>query len=436
MGTKTLFHSNTRLAAVAIAALASVPVSGTDAHATEGYFSHGYGARNYALGGAGVADSRDAMALAINPAGIVDVGRQFQGAATLFSPRREYTATGPGFVAPGTVGSRSEYFVVPNLAYNHPMGPNSSIGIAMFGNGGMHTSYPNVANPACIGPVPAPSGVFCGSDAGVDLIQAFVAVGYAHRFGPVSVGVSPVFALQRFRSEGIGVFGFVSSDPTNLSNRSYDYSVGGGARVGAQMEIGEIVRVGASFQTKMYMSKFDRYQGLFEDGGDFDIPANVTAGVAVDVTPDVTLMFDYKRIFYSDVDAVGSATTIPLPLGSSGGPGFGWSDIDIFKVGAEWRMDDRWTFRAGYAYNDNPIESNDVTLNILAPGVVQHHITGGASLRLNDYHTLDFAAMYAPSTKVRGIEVTPFGPNPARTIELEMHQFALTLGWTYNIGPM
>ncbi len=33
----------------------------TAAEATEGYFQYGYGARQGALGGAGVADSRDAM---------------------------------------------------------------------------------------------------------------------------------------------------------------------------------------------------------------------------------------------------------------------------------------------------------------------------------------------------------------------------------------
>ncbi len=398
--------------------------------ATEGYFSHGYGARNYALGGAGVADSRDAMALAVNPAGLANVKRQLQGAITAFSPRRGYTATGPGFVAP-TADSDREFFPIPNIAYNHPLNEDSSVGIALFGNGGMNTTYPAVANPFCGG---GGVGVFCGGKAGVDLIQAFLTVGYAHKFGDLSLGVAPVFALQRFKSRGLVAFSGVSSDPTNLTGRGYDFSAGGGVRVGAEWSLMDNLRVGASFQTKMYMSKFDKYSGLFEGQGSFDIPANVTAGIAFDLTPDFTAMFDYKRIFYSDVDPVGNSSSIPLPFGSSGGPGFGWHDINIFKFGAEWRMDDTWTFRAGYAFNENPIKSADVTLNILAPGVVKHHITGGFSHRLNENHTIEFAAMFAPNTKVSGIEVTPLGPNPARTIELEMHQLAFTLGWNYDFG--
>ena len=418
----------------------SVAVAGCmatgQAQATEGYFSHGFGARNSALGGAGVADSRDAMAIAVNPAGIVNAGRQFQGAITGFSPIRGYTATGPGFVAPGNVESNREFFPIPNMVYSHPLGPNSSVGIAMFGNGGMNTTYSNVANPACVGPVPSTTGVYCGNRAGVDLIQAFITAGYAHRFGALSVGVAPVVALQRFKARGLGAFAGVSSDPTDLTNKGYDWSAGGGIRVGAEYAIMDNVRVGASFQTKMYMSKFNKYAGLFEGGGSFDIPANVTAGIAVDVTPDVTFMFDYKRIFYSGIDPIANASTTPAPLGSNGGPGFGWSDINIFKVGAEWRMDDQWTFRAGYAHNENPISGSDVTLNILAPGVVKNHITGGFSYKINDSHTVDFAGMFAPNTKVSGIEVTPFGANPFRTIELEMHQYSFTLGWTYNFGAI
>ena len=68
----------------------------TEAQATDGYFQSGYGARQKALGGAGVADSKDATAIANNPAGLVDVDDQVAGAITLFIPQREYEAGFPG----------------------------------------------------------------------------------------------------------------------------------------------------------------------------------------------------------------------------------------------------------------------------------------------------------------------------------------------------
>jgi long-chain fatty acid transport protein len=373
------------------------------AQATEGYFQHGFAARGAAVAGAGVADSADAMAIATNPAGLVDVGRQFNVGVTLFSPFREYTGTATGFVAPGTIESDSNIFGIPNIGYSHPLGPDSAIGIALYGNGGMNTNYENVTNlgPGCFGA----SGVFCAGNTGVDLVQAFIAAGYAHRFGNLSIGVAPILAIQAFEAKGLGAFSGASSDPANLTNRGHDISAGVGGRVGM-------------------------YAGLFENGGDFDIPDNVTAGIAIDVMPELTLMFDYKRIFYSSVDAVSNSSTIPLPFGSPGGPGFGWHDIDIFKIGIEWEQNPQWTWRAGYAYNDNPIESTDVTLNILAPGVVQHHITGGFSYKYNDRDSIDFAAMFAPEVSVSGPEIAGGVPVAGSNIELSMYQLAFTFGWS------
>ncbi len=432
--------SNGLIAASIGAAFIGTVLAGP-AQATEGYLSHGFGARNSALAGAGVADSRDAMAIAVNPAGLVDVDHQFTSATTLFSPNREYTATGTGFVAPGTVDSANTLFAIPNMGYNRPLDENSSIAIALYGNGGMNTAYSTGnTGPGC----PGANGVFCAGPAGVDLIQAFISVGYARRFGNFSVGVAPILAIQVFEARGLGAFAGLSVDPANLTDRGHDTSVGGGVRVGGQLDVTENFRIGAAYQSMIYMSEFDDYAGLFADGGDFDIPANVTVGIAVDVAPNVTIMADYKRIFYSDVDAIanpgasitacalagGGPSGSPLCLGGANGIGFGWNDINIFKVGVEWVRNDIWTWRAGFGYNENPIEATDVTFNILAPGVIENHITGGFTYTFNDRNAFDFAFMYAPTSSVSGPEVTAFGPTPGSSIELSMYQYSVTLGWT------
>lgn len=396
--------------------------------ATDGYFQVGFGPRQSALGGAGVADSRDAMSLALNPAGIAGVPREFQAGAAFFAPFRGYETTGPGFVAPGDINSQAEFFVIPNIAYTHPIDGVSSIGFALYGNGGMNTTYADVANPACF----SGSGVFCGGRAGVDLMQLFMTVGYAREFGPVKLGIAPTFAAQRFKAYGLGAYGAggFSADAGKLTNNGYDYSYGGGLRGGIEWDVMPQLRFGVSGQTKMYMSKFDKYAGLFEGQGSFDIPAAVTAGVAFDARPDLTFMLDYQHIFYEGIPAVSNSSTTPGLLGSTNGPGFGWHDVDVFRIGAEWRASDSWTFRAGYAYSDNPIKSTDVTINILAPGVVQHHFTGGASYKVSEKDTIEFSGIYVPKSTVSGIEVSPAGPNPGRTIELDMSQLEFLVGWT------
>ena len=90
------------------------------AHATNGYFSHRYGAIYKALAGAGVAFPRSAFVAAINPAGIVMVGKRYEVDIALVNPNRDDTVTenpsgfpGTFGLAPGTVESGRTLFAIP-----------------------------------------------------------------------------------------------------------------------------------------------------------------------------------------------------------------------------------------------------------------------------------------------------------------------------------
>ena len=420
------FKSGIAPLGIALAAL----MTATSASATEGYFQNGFGARNKALAGAGVADSRDATALAINPAGIVGLMRQYNSSISLFAPIRGYSASGTAFVAPGHHKSTNNLFAIPNSAYVQPLGPDSAWGFSLSGNGGLNTTYRNVTNTSAS--CPGASGVFCSHGTGVDLNQALIAVGYARQFGAFKFGFSPILAAQKFRANGLKPFGGISSDASNLSDQGSSISFGGGFKVGVEFALSQAVRFGASFQSRMWMSKFGRYSGLFAQSGNFDIPANLQAGVAIDVTPDLTFMVDYKHIFYSTVKSISNSSVFGgTPLGANGGPGFGWKDIDIIKIGAEWRASERLTLRMGYSYNTSPLRGRDVTFNILAPATVQHHITGGGAYKINANNEVELALMFAPKVRVSGPEFTPGGQTPGSRIRIEMYQLEATVGWKY-----
>ena len=391
-------------AAIGLAAWVLLPAA---AWSTEGYFQLGFSPVQNALGGAGVANSEDAMSMALNPAGLVGLPEQFQAGVGLFMPYRGYTGTGTSSVTPGTYESSDNLFLMPNMAYSHPIDASSAVGLVLYGNGGMNTTYKSPAN-----------GVFNAGNTGVDLMQMFVSADYARRMGNFSFGIAPTLAIQTFKAKGLSGFG--------VPYRGYDWSYGGGLRAGAEWDVTPQFRLGLSGQTKMWMTKFDKYSGLFADQGSFDIPASVTAGFAYDINTRLTVMADFQRIFYSGVGAVSNSSTIGLPFGSTGGPGFGWHDVNVYKVGVEYRANDIWTLRAGYAYSDNPVQSADVMLNILAPGVVTHHFTAGATYKMSKKDSLDFAFVYAPDSTVTG-SVAGGG-----TVELHMHQFIGQVGWTHN----
>jgi long-chain fatty acid transport protein len=94
-------------------------------------------------------------------------------------------------------------------------------------------------------------------------------------------------------------------------------------------------------------------------------------GIGITPLPALTFGADFQRILYSDVNAVGNASLSSSPLGSDGGPGFAWADISVIKAGAQYAVSKVVTIRGGYNHSDNPVTSPDVTMNILAPGVIQ-----------------------------------------------------------------
>ena len=419
-----------RLSAITLGALAAV--ASLPAHATEGYFQHGYGAISKALGGAGAAFSQDASSLATNPAGLVNVENQVNFDVSFFSPNREFTGSGasgfPFAVPNGTFESDNTLFLIPTIAVSYQIDDVSTAGIALYGNGGMNTEWDAMPRgPECGGG----SGVFCDDKAGVDLTQIFLQPTYAREvFDGVSIGAGPIFAAQFFEAKGVQSFAPFSDDPNNLSRNDHDVSYGIGARFGIQAQLPANFRFGAAYQLRTYMTEFDDYAGLFAEQGDFDIPPALQAGLSWQPIESLTLLADYRRIFYSDVDSIGNAGPRSFPdlaargLGGDNGVGFGWEDTNVIKFGVQFEPDDRWTLRGGFSYNDNPIESSEVLFNILAPGVVEWHITGGVEYGVTESISLQLGGMYAPNTSVSG--PNPF--NPAQTIEIEMYQYEITAG--------
>src|SRR5690606_19130345 len=283
-------------------------------HATNGYFSHGYGIKSKGIAGIGIALPQDAMAAAANPAGMAWVGNRMDVGLDVFMPARETAIGGNGAGLNGTYdGDGRSKFFVPDFGYNRMVNPNLAVGVVVYGNGGMNTTYET-----------SPFSAFgVTGTTGVDLTQLFIAPTVAYKITPDhSVGISLNLAHQRFSAYGLQPFAMMSSDPTKLTNNGEDSSSGWGVRIGWTGRVSDTVTLGATYQTKTRMSKFDDYAGLFPDGGDFDIPANYGVGVAFKASPKLTIAADVQQIDYSGVAAVGDTGNVMMPLGAEGGPGF------------------------------------------------------------------------------------------------------------------
>ena len=347
-----------------IAALVAIAAASGTAFATDGYFSHGYGMKAKGMGGAATAMASDAMGGANNPASMVWAGDRLDVGLDFFSPKRKASRTGSDSTnfggGPGDIDfsatSDSNLHYIPEFGFNKMLGWDMSAGVTVYGNGGMNTDYSGGQIPAtsaaCTGfngmnvngGVAGPWNGLCGGGRlGIDLMQLVVAPTFAMKVNKNhSFGVSLLLTHQQFKAVGLQGFGGYTTGGSgqNLTNLGRDKSNGVGLRLGWMGQLSEQVTMGAAYSMKTKMSKFDLYKNLFADGGNFDIPENWNIGIAFRPNDKWTLAADYQSINYGGVPSVGNPSTnggatIGGTLGCSTCRGFGWSNVDVLKFGAE-----------------------------------------------------------------------------------------------------
>jgi long-chain fatty acid transport protein len=417
-----------------IAAATAAALAPLGANATVGYFSHGYGIKAKATGGVGIALPQDALAAASNPAGMAWVGNRADLGLEWFAPDRNAEITGNIF--PGVNGTYdgngTSSFLIPEFGYNRMLNANTSLGVSVYGNGGMNTTYKT-----------NPFGGFGGTgEAGVDLMQLFIAPTLAWKSGNHSFGVSLNLAYQRFEANGLQPFdnAMVSSSPGNVTNKGYDDSTGWGVRIGWTGQVSPSVMLGATYQSKTSMSKFEKYKGLFAEQGGFDIPENYGLGIAWKASPAFTIAGDVVQINYGDVASVGNPVNClfagACQLGASNGAGFGWQNTTVYKLGFIYDLNPNVTLRAGYVTLKQPIPSSQTFFNILAPGVVEDHVTLGASWKMGTNGELTVMYMHAFETEVKGSGSIPPGAPPGygggeANLRMSQDSLGIAYGWKY-----
>ena len=365
------------------------------AAATDGYFSSGFGVKNEAVAGAGQAFPQDSLTIATNPAGLAAVDPSFDAGIDIFLPQRSATID-QGGISTQFDGNDSKWFPLPSLGYSYRIDPSLTVGVALYGNGGLNTNYG--ANPfARFG---------AQGSAGVNLEQAFLSPAVAYTVIPgQTLGLAVNLAWQRFSAKGIGLFSGFSEDPAAVSNHGNDDTTGAGIRIGWLGEFGPYLKVGASWQSKTQMGKFKNYAGLFANQGSFDVPATYALGIAVTPIPAWTVALDWQRIQYAGVSSVGDdidSLFAGVPLGADDGPGFGWRNISVVKLGSGYRLNDQFTLRAGFSVGQQPVQQSQTFFNTLAPGVVRDHLTLGASWALDSKNELNFEYLHAFRNTVNG----------------------------------
>ncbi|GAA4018005.1 OmpP1/FadL family transporter [Actimicrobium antarcticum] len=369
--------------------------------ATNGTMPHGYGIKAQGMGGASIALPQDAIAAANNPAGMAIVGNRLDAGLTWLKADRGATIGGTYLSA----NDKDNYFI-PDFGYNRVIDDRLSAGISVIGNGvGTRYSHP-------VGPP-------TNSNAGSELMQVVLSPTLAYKISPgQAIGVSLNVAYQRLDIRGV--------EHVGLANQGFEHAFGYGLALGWSGKLSDQVTLGASYVSKTHMGKLDKYRSLLAGGGEFDIPEHFGIGIAYMPTPTVTLAADALRVSWSDIRSIGNSLTSAGAFGADNGPGFGWKDQNVFRVGINVAASDTLELRAGYSHGSQIIPSGETTLNYLAPVTPQKHLSAGLTWRLDKQVEMNLAYTRTFDSMVVGSGAS-LGIDPRHS----QHLLGASVGWTY-----
>ena len=337
---------------------------------------HGYGTRSQGMAGAGVAfplgplvagDESRPVWRSRNPAWISASGCSIRTGSTRSRGTRRGIPSTFG-LAPGTVKSRSTLFPIPHLGVARRFGAGGMLGLAIYGNGGMNTNYD--------------ARTFGFAPTGVNLSQIFVAPDRRRQ-------AEPQPRHRRHRRAGLpDVQGrwaqglHARSQATRPSLSEQRHGLGRGVRRARRVPRARSrsrSRSAPRTSRRSVMGELKKYAGLYAEGGDFDIPSNWTVGLGIRPTDTIDIAIDVQQMCYSDVKSVANPMMPNLVQGAARHAG--WRRVRMGEHdGGQGRASSTvpasgLTWRAGYAYGQQPIPTSEVMFNILAPGVIEQHAT-------------------------------------------------------------
>jgi len=215
----------------------------------------------------------------------------------------------------------------------------------------------------------------------------------------------------------------IATFPTATNSRPF---WGAGFEVGAMYEVNDDWNLGFSYKSPVWQEKWE-YNSYNPDLS----PRNF--GLQADLPPIYSLGAAYKGIdrLIVDVDVryfdYGSA---PLWGDSIVSGGLGWKSIMAVAAGCQYELTDRLTLRGGYLFNQNPIHDINTIFNVQAPGFIQHSLSLGASLRLNDNVMFTVGWVHGFRNAIQG----PIGQIPGSTARMDAQLDSILAGLTIQYG--
>ena len=419
-----------------------------------------------ALAGSGSA-ARDASAVWFNPAAMALVNQELLVTGHLILPGFEYTdrgstqqlGDGPVPLLPDAAATRSgdENAFVPHLSYVHPLADRWHVGVTLNTPFGLTTDYGRGwkgqyqavlseivnlnLNPAVAYRVTDRLVIGAGFSVNYVDVKLTNALDFAAICAEVAGGYCPNGAVP-----GQGRFdGFVSNQGDSTSF---------GFNLGVLWEIDEWTRLGLSYRSeidhdtkgKTDFTTPDTLGGLdalgpFLGGGlasvftDTDNRADLTLPASSAVSFYHRLAVDRRFAIMADVEWTGWSSVPQLriefdnPATPATEVALDWQDVWRYSLGVEFHASERWTWRAGTAFDESPAGGPSLATARL-PDDDRIWLAAGASWELTPRSDIVFALAH---TFVEGTAIDRAGDTGDRLRgRYESDSTILSLGLRYE----
>lgn len=235
----------------------------------------------------------------------------------------------------------------------------------------------------------------------IDLKAIFVQPTISIRMGDhFSIGGGPIYATgsvefnRNLQYQG-GVLqnSNVTLDAKGISAWGYN--------IGMMVNPCETVRLGLNYRSEIIMEARggdatysdvpDYAQALLQDtqfDADLPLPAEVTTGLSIQFTDKWLVAFDYNYTIWSAYKSL----DIQFASGSSSSNPRNYKNSSTYRVGTQYKANDKFTFRAGYYFDESPVQDGYFAPE--TPRNDSNAFTGGLTYQINEKLGIDASFLY------------------------------------------
>jgi len=163
------------------------------------------------------------------------------------------------------------------------------------------------------------------------------------------------------------------------------------------------VRIGLNYRSEITMEARDGdakfadvpafAQGIYSNtrfNADLPLPAELTAGISVQLSDKWLVAFDYNRTFWNVYKSLTVDFASPA-IATSVNPR-NYKDASTFRIGTQFKPNDKFSFRAGWYYDESPVRPG-----YFAPETPRNDsmgFTGGLTYMINSNFGVDVSFLY------------------------------------------